>query len=240
MNEIEIDKLVYKLEQELIEEYNADKFITLGDLDVMITKFSNVTLGTNDVKYALISTQNIEPEGTVNLLASNVSMRDSGSLKGIEKYKVHKGDIVFPHNSLSFNVAGVVMQEPAFPCVGNHGMMKISCGADNLDLAFMIKDYLQLSAVGRFVSTAKITVPILEMLPIPIVNGQIFNYQEPSIKIKRCKAKVKEIESALILVEEKLQLNAFKGEHDANKDLTNNINSALAYLTEALKSVKSI
>ncbi len=234
------DKVLATLEEELTRDYRTNKFTTLEKLNLPISKFNNLKFGKNDeVNYYLITTSDITEEGTIILGNPEGSLKQTGGKKGVAKYKINKGDILFPQIGRLRSV-GVMVDESSVPYVGNHGLMRIACGADNLDMAFLIKDYLQLSSVGKFIAKSKITIDILKKLPIPIVGNKICGYMEPSIKIKQCKKETRKLQMELGMMEEKLQLNAFQGNHDANRKINDAIKNALKNVMDTLKKVQTI
>jgi len=238
MHEIDYD-LVNRLEKELTRNYQTDKFTTLGELGVTVSKFNNIQTGKNDgVNYYLLSTSDISEDGTIILHNPQESLRDNGGTKNITKYQLHKGDIIFPQIG-RFKSVGVLIDKPSIPYLGNHGLIRISCGEDRLDMAFMIKDYLQLSSVSEIILKTKITVDLIKILPIPLIDDNIFSYKDPSIRIKQCKEAILELQTELQLTENKLLLNAFQGKHSDNKEISTSVEELLTSLSSVLESFKA-
>jgi len=165
-----IEDLFEELENKLIKEYGNVEFITMEEIpNVSVTRFSNVTLGKEDVQYQLVNTKDITEESIVRTSFTSQTLKHQGSKKGVEKYRLKKGDVIFPQKR-RFKTIGVMISNTNVPYVGHHGLMKISCG-NNLDLAFFIKDYLQLDPIKEFIALSMDNggnlLTVIKMLPLP-------------------------------------------------------------------------
>lgn len=189
----------------------------LDELAKSIEKFSNVTLGNDSIDYYLIGTKNLSYDGTIAISETDKVVY-SGNASTIGKHTIKKGDIVFPYRG-RFKSIGVMTSDPEVPYVGHHGLMRISCGEDNLDLAFFIKDYLEQSGAKETVPKKGITIDYLKNLIIPTRTKNLAGYRDSSIEI-RCAEKIAiELVHALMSSKKKIILNGFAGDDDANKKI---------------------
>lgn len=239
MEEVDIDAYLSRLRNDLRELHGINEFTTLGDLGFPITKFSNVTLGNDKIEYGLIGARDITPEGVILFNESSKSLKYTGSKKGVEKYKINKGDIILTHTGRSFRSTGVVTEEPTLPYVGHHGLMKISCGADNFELAFFIKDYISRFNMSSYIKDKISAIDVLEKIPIPIIDGKVLYYKDPAMKFRACRAKARRLDKILEVLTRTLLDNGLKGDRDTNKKLYDQVSIALDKITEAVDSFGS-
>ncbi len=234
MEEVDIDADFSELRNDFRVYEGINEFSTLGDLDFPITKFSNVTLGNDKIEYGLIGARDITPEGVILFNESSKSLKYTGSKKGVEKYKINKGDIILTHTGRTFRSPGVVTEEPTLPYVGHHGLMKISCGADNLELAFLIKDYISRFNISSYTKDKISAIDVLEKIPIPIIDGKLLYYKDPAMKFRACRAKARRLDKILEVLTRTLLNNGLKGDRDTNKKLYDQVSIALDKITEAV------
>ena len=119
-------------------------------------------------------------------------------------------------------------EETEIPYVGHHGLLRISCGKDNLDLAFYIKDYLLLSNIRKTIPKSGITIDFLKGLLIPTNTKDLKGYMKNSIKINRLQNMLNKLNTHLLSNKSKILINAFTKDLDA---LAKN-NIALENITE--------
>ncbi len=201
----------------LILRRNRNNTASVGDLAQSIEKFSNVTLGTDSIDYYLIGTKNLAYDGTIVISVSDEVIH-RGNASTIDKHTIKKGDVIFPYRG-RFKSIGVMTSDSKIPYVGHHGMMRISCGEDNLDLAFFIKDYLEQSGARKTVPKTGITIDYLKKLVIPTRTKKLAGYMNSSIEIRRAEEQIKKLTLDLTSSKRKIVLNGFTGNHDANKDI---------------------
>ncbi len=217
------------------QDFPKNEYIKLKQLGLKVGKFSNVTLGKDDVQYYLIGTNDITHDGIITLSNPEASIKEKGSSKGVLKYMLKKGDIVFPHSSRLKSI-GVMTGEQAIPYVGHHGLMRISCGENNLEMAFLIRDYLQLNDTKKYIldksldNKSKITIETLENLPIPMIEENICGYQKPSMDISKTIRMLNNLRKELILKKEILMINAFSGDYNKNKKIAKELEKILSTL----------
>ncbi len=180
-------------------------------------KFSNISLGTDSIDYYLIGTKNLAYDGMITISDSD-KIINRGNASTIDKHTIKKGDVVFPYRG-RFNSIGVMTSNTEIPYVGHHGLMRISCGEDNLDLAFFIKDYLEQSGVSKTVPKTGITIDYLKTLLIPTKAKELAGYMDSSIELRRAEEFIKKLTLDLMSSKRKIVLNGFAENHDANKDI---------------------
>ena len=216
-------------------DFPENQYMKLKQLGPKVGKFSNVTLGKDDVQYYLIGTNDITPDGIIELSKPEASIKEKGSSKGVLKYMLKKGDIVFPHSSRLKSI-GVMTGEQAIPYVGHHGLIRISCGENNLEMAFLIRDYLQLSDTKKYIfdesskNKSKITIETLENLPIPMMEDNICDYQKPSMDISKIIRMLNKLKTELALKREILMQNAFSGDYNKNSKIEKDLEEILSTL----------
>ena len=167
----------------LFRDDQKEVYMTLPELGVSVNKFSNVTLGKDEVDYMLINTKNISENGTISISDAKPPLKHIGSKKGVAKYAIKRGDIILPFRGRIKSIA-VVIEDSAIPVVGHHGLMKISCGEDNMDLAFFIKDFLEMSRIGGGDTGSSISVDLLNSIKFPIASKKLPGYKDASINAK--------------------------------------------------------
>ncbi len=196
---------------------NRSNTANVDELAQSIEKFSNITLGTDSINYYLIGTKNLAYDGTIAISDSDKVIH-RGNASTIDKHTIKKGDVVFPYRG-RFKSIGVMTSDSEIPYVGHHGMMRISCGEENLDLAFFIKDYLLLSKTRVTVPKSGITIDYLMNLIIPTKTKELPGYMNSSIEIRRTEEQIKKLTFDLMSSKRKIIVNGFAGKHDANKDI---------------------
>ena len=196
---------------------NRSNTASVDELAQSVEKFSNVTLGTDDIDYYLIGTKNLAYDGTI-AISDRDKVIHRGNASTIDKHTIKKGDVIFPYRG-RFKSIGVMTSDSKIPYVGHHGMMRISCGEDNLDLAFFIKDYLEQSGARKTVPKTGITIDYLKKLVIPTRTKKLAGYMNSSIEIRRAEEQIKKLTLDLTSSKRKIVLNGFTGNHDANKDI---------------------
>ena len=204
----------------------------LEELVQSIEKFSNSTLGKETVEYYLIGTKHLADDGSISISTDDVK-KNIGNAKSIQKYRLNKGDIIIPHRG-HFKSIGVMTKETDIPYVGHHGLLRISCGGDNLDLAFYIKDYLLLSNIRETIPKSGLTIDFLKKLLIPTNTKDLKGYMENSIKINRTQEVLAQLNTHLMSNKHKILINAFTKNVDANSKNNVAINNILGNTEEAL------
>ncbi len=204
---------------ELFKENQEKIYMTLPELDVSVGKFSNVTLGKDEVDYVLISTKNISESGTIAISNLEQEVKHIGSKSGVSKYAVKKGDIIFPFRGRAKTMA-VVTEESVIPMVGHHGLMKISCGEENLDLAFFIRDYLQKSGILKHPAKSDISVEFLNNIGFPIATKELEGYADAVNSFKSLEMAYISFGYTLKSVGNEIYKNAIQEKHQANVALS--------------------
>ena len=194
-------------------------YMTLPELGILVRKFSNVTLGKDKVKYGIINAKEISNDG-INYDASH-RMREKGSKRGVLKYAIRKGDIIFPYRGRLKSMSVVTENTITLPLVGHHGLMQISCGYDNLDLAYFIKDYLQMSsevemAISSSITSSGITVNFLNSIKFPISSKELIGYKDASINTRIMLKVLREAKQSLDPVITSILQNAIQQNNDGN------------------------
>ncbi len=200
---------------ELFKENQEKIYMTLPELDVSVGKFSNVTLGKDEVDYILINTKNISESGTIAIPNLKQEIKHIGSKSGIAKYAVKKGDVIFSFRGRAKAMA-VVTEESAIPMVGHHGLMKISCGEENLDLAFFIRDFLQKSGILKHPAKSDISIEFLNNIGFPIASKEIHGYADAVSSFKSLETACTLFGHSLKSVGNEIYTNAIQEDHQAN------------------------
>ena len=202
------------LKNALNKVYGNSSFVPLCMVDgIDINRFSNVTIGKDEVEYMLVNAKDMTEEGTISIHDETKSHRRRGSIKGVKKYELHIGDVVFPQKR-RFKSIGVMMIATKVPYVGHHGLMRVSCGEDNLDLAFFIREYLLLESVSDYIAKCfdnqEKLIDIIGRLPIPkrLLNN-IDGYSVRALNIKYIEKELAQLQTNIESLSEK-QRTCFK------------------------------
>lgn len=205
-------------DRKIFREDQEEIYMTLPELNISVSKFSNVTLGKDEVDYILVNTKNITKEGI--LFTSNRNLKHIGSKAGVLRYAIKKGDIIFPFRSRTHAIA-VVTKTNRLPMVGHHGLMKISCGEENLDLAFFIKDFLQISGRFRFMKEENISIDFLNSIKFPIATKELNGYADAILSLIDIKKTIYLFELSLKSDNLNIFTNAIQEKHQANIAISN-------------------
>lgn len=200
---------------ELFRKNQEKIYMTLPEMNVSVSKFSNVTLGKDEVDYMLISTKNISERGTITISTLEQEIKHTGNKSGVSKYAVKKGDIIFPFRGRAKAMA-VVSEESEIPMVGHHGLMKISCGEENLDLAFFIRDFLQKSGILKHPERSDISVEFLNSIGFPISTKELDGYADAVTNLRSLEMAHTSFGDALKSVGTEIFTNAIQEKHHAN------------------------
>lgn len=234
-----IDIKLDETQKKLVHQYGTENFIRLEDIiGVEVSRFSNVTLGNDEVKYQLINTRDVASDGSISVVDKKESLKTRGTQKVIEKYTIKKGDIIFPLKR-SFKSIGVMTSNPDIPYVGHHGLIRISCGEDNLDLAFFLKDYLMYSPVMDIVSlksdAGNKLMDIIKIIPVPCIEGSIVSYKDTVVNLKLSTLKARDLQNSLTLLTEKYHASAV---NSRNTSIDNKMDSILAKILKIQEEVE--
>ena len=224
----------------MVKDLFKGKAATLKDLGCSVEKFSNVTLGNDEIEYALIGAKKINRSGILDLSVSKSMIRHRGSQKGAQKYSIKKGDIVFS-DSKKFKYIGVATSDPEIPAVGNHSLMRISCGG-NLDLAFALKDYLQYIGKNSELFENGVTVKALETLEFFFDANMTFDgYMEISIKVKKWNEQARELAKKLDILENDLFVHTLRNgsaENEIPKEYIEKIDLHFNQISSAIGEIQ--
>ena len=89
-------------------------------------------------------------------------------------------------------------KETKIPYIGYHGLMRISCGKNKLDLAFFIRDYLLSAPISDFIresfDNGESLFDVIQILPIPEwALRSIIGYQTTALNIKKAEKELAEL-----------------------------------------------